>query len=168
MFPFFAALLMMLRSVLCQVTKRPMNVIGALVKRVNPASAPFSFHHGLLSEYSGLNGKRFPALICFTTIIINVMLCQAGFRSGFCLFRFHSILKAFAANLPYHLLEMIRYVIVATYLRDVEVDVPAERLFFTPAHRCPTCVTSFAFSLCTATDSFRGQITSYYGHDNMA
>lgn len=164
MFPFFATLLMMLRSVLCHAKKRSIHVLPARVNRVNPASPPFCSHNGLLSEYSGHKGKRFPALFYVTTIIINVMLRQAGFRSGFCLFRFQSFLKALAANLPYHLSEMIRYVTAETYLylRYVEVDVPAERLLYTSAHRSPTCVTSFAFSSSTAADSLRGQITSYY------
>lgn len=168
MFPFLATLLMILRSVLSHAKKRPSHDFQVLVKRVNLVSTQFCFHNGLLSEYSGLHGKRFHAMFCVTTIHDHVLLPQASFRSGFCLFRLQRVLKALAADLPYHLLKMIRYVIAETFLCYVEVDELFARLFHTQTHRFPTCVTSFAFSSCTAAETLRGPITSYFRHDNMA
>ena len=129
MFPFFTALLMVLRSVYCHARKRPMRICQELAKRGNSVNFPICFSHGLPSEYTGRKGNRFPVFFCVTTIYGKVMLRQANCRPGFYLLRSYRVLKAFAANLPYRMLEWIRYVISEAYLLYVVLNEHAEEFF---------------------------------------
>ena len=134
MFPVFAPLLMILKSVsrcLCHIVNQPHHVCHRFVKQeTQMTDFPDSFNGVRHSVYLGFNEKQISVSFFFATIFGLMMLYVATNLSEFRLMQSRIDPNDFAANSPYTLLELIRHIPTGAKRRPLGTYPMAENLFF--------------------------------------
>jgi len=150
MFPVFATLLMILKSVSrchCHIVKQPQNVCREFAKQETyPVDSPGRFSGIRYSVYLGFKEKQISVSFFFTAIFDKILAYHANRLFEFRLVQSQIATKGPVANSPYFLLELIRNIPAGVKHHPVgTICTPkfcSSNLFFL----LMVCVLSFMFS----------------------
>ena len=150
MFPVFAILQMILRSVSrChyRLVKRPWDVCQWFAnQKVKTAEFPDGSNGVRHSVYPGFKDHCVPLSFFLATIFGRVVLRHTIRRLEFRLFQSQIVPRNFAANSPCLLLESIRHIPTGAKRGSVETCLSIGNLFFKSNFQNMVCMTSFVFS----------------------